>query len=188
MRHKEDNYYIDRVLSGDKASFSALVDKHKDMVFNIALNILQNREDAEEIAQDSFLKAYQSLKSFRRESRFSTWLYRIVYNAAVSRKRKHNPERAPIDDFILESYTGDEVVATTGALDEEEQLTALNEALSMLAPEDRIIIDLFYREEHGVEDISEITAYSVSNVKVKLFRIRKKLYDEMKKSSVDRGK
>ncbi|MEP7169111.1 MAG: sigma-70 family RNA polymerase sigma factor, partial [Bacteroidota bacterium] len=84
MRYEDDNFYIDKILKGDDASFESLVNKHKTMAYNIAFRILKSREDAEEIAQDSFLKAYHSLKEFKRESKFSTWLYRIIYNNSIS--------------------------------------------------------------------------------------------------------
>ena len=98
MDQKDDRYYISKVLEGDMQAFSYLVDKYKDMVFTLAFRILKNRENAEEVAQDSFVKVYQNLKKFKSKSKFSTWLYRIVYNTAISRVRvKQNPTMS-IDD------------------------------------------------------------------------------------------
>ncbi len=88
MENCNDNPLIDLVLGGDNSAFAGLVSRHKNMVFSIALKILQNREDAEEVARDSFMKAFKSLCSFEKKSKFSTWLYRIVYNAAITRTRK----------------------------------------------------------------------------------------------------
>ena len=101
MKYQNDNYYIDRVLSGDVSAYALLVSKHKNLVFSIVLKILNNREDAEEIAQDVFLKAYQSLKKFEQKSKFSTWLYRIAYNSAISRTRKKKFEFVGGDYIVL---------------------------------------------------------------------------------------
>jgi RNA polymerase sigma-70 factor (ECF subfamily) len=76
------------VLKGEQSAYTFLVEKHKNLVFSIVLKVLSSREDAEEVAQDVFLKAYQSLGSFEMKSKFSTWLYRIAYNAAISKTRK----------------------------------------------------------------------------------------------------
>ena len=88
MENKEELKIIDQVKEGDLLSFRLLVDKYKTMAYHIAIQVVRNNEDAEEIAQDAFLKAYQSIKSFKGESKFSTWFYRIVYNLAISKTRK----------------------------------------------------------------------------------------------------
>ena len=93
MEPRDDNQYIDQVIAGNTAAFAILVDRHKDLVFTIAMNITRNREDAEEVAQDSFLKAFQKLAGFRKESGFQTWLYRIAYNEAISKIRKNRIKR-----------------------------------------------------------------------------------------------
>lgn len=85
---QKDLYFIDKIIAGDTESYAIIVNRHKDMVFTIVNRILRSREDAEEIAQDVFLKAFQSLQKFKREAKFSTWLYRIAYNTAISKTRK----------------------------------------------------------------------------------------------------
>ena len=177
MKFKEDSYYIDQVLNGNTAAYSFLVEKHKSLVYSIALKILSNPDDAEEIAQDAFLKAYQSLKSFEKKSKFSTWLYRIVYNAAISKTRKKKLEYVSLDGQLVENYTEDEVMAATGKYDEQERAVLVNRALEKLSEDENLLVALFYKGENSVEEISYITGLSVSNVKVRLFRIRKKLYD-----------
>jgi RNA polymerase sigma factor (sigma-70 family) len=179
MKYQDDSFYIDRVLSGDTASFSFLVSKHKNLVFTIALKIMNNREDAEEVAQDTFLKAYQSLGSFERKSKFSTWLYRIAYNAAVSKTRKKKIEYTGIDDFVITNYSTDEIRENMNGIDESEQAVLVDRALKKLPDDDQLLISLFYREENSIDEISYITGLTVSNVKVRLHRIRKKLYEEI---------
>ncbi len=179
MKYQDDNHYIDRVLAGDASAYSALVAKHRNLVFTIAMKILENREDAEEVAQDCFVKAYQALRTFEKKSKFSTWLYRIVYNAAISRTRKKRPEFVPVDDHMIRNYSEEEVSQGIGGIDPDEQKRMIDRALSRLPGEDSLLISLFYRNDHSVEEISHITGLSMSNVKVRLHRIRKKLYDEL---------
>lgn len=179
MRFLDDNDYIVRVLSGDVSAYASLVAKHKNLVFTIVLKIVNNREDAEEISQDVFLKAYQSLSTFERKSKFSTWLYRIAYNAAISKTRKKKVEMVAIEDSVISNYSTDEINRNMHELDEDDRQIILEKALKRLPEEDNLLITLFYKNETSIDDISEITGLSVSNVKVKLHRIRKKLYEEM---------
>ena len=179
MKFQEDSHYIERVINGDVAAYSSLVEKHKNLVFSIAMKILNNREDAEEIAQDTFLKAFNSLKSFEKKSKFSTWLYRIAYNGAISRKRKKKIDVVEIDDQIMFNYSADEISTNVYKMNESEQMQLIDKALLKLPEDDNLLITLFYRSEHSIEDISYITGLTQTNVKVKLHRIRKKLYEEI---------
>lgn len=181
MHSRDDNFYIDRVLGGDASAFAALIDNHKTMAFNIALRIVKNREDAEEIAQDSFLKVHQSLREFKRESKFSTWLYRIVYNNAISRVRK---KKLNIDSYDDENYEWMEPVETTKEMErlsQNEQKKFVHDAINELTEQDAAIVTLFYMNESSVKEISEVTGLSQSHVKVKLFRARKQLHEELNK-------
>ncbi|MCX6246313.1 MAG: RNA polymerase sigma factor [Bacteroidetes bacterium] len=179
MKFQDDNETIGRVLSGDVAAYASLVTKHKSLVFSIILKVVNNREDAEEISQDVFLKAYQSLGTFERKSKFSTWLYRIAYNAAISKTRKKKVEMVPIEESVITNYSTDEVGRNMNEMDENDRQRVLEKALLRLPEEDNLLITLFYKNENSIDDISEITGLSVSNVKVRLHRIRKKLYEEM---------
>jgi RNA polymerase sigma factor (sigma-70 family) len=181
MKYQEDDHYIDRILNGDKAAYAALVAKHKNMAFSIALKIVNNREDAEEVAQDSFLKAYQALPGFGKRARFSTWFYRIVYNTAISKTRKKKFEYVAMDDHIITNYSEDEVNSRVGELEDVDQKALVDKALKRLPEDDQLLITLFYHGEKSVEDITYITGLSESNVKVKLHRIRKKLFEEVSK-------
>lgn len=179
MKYQEDSYYIERVLNGDVSSYASLVTKHKNLVFSIVLKILNSREDAEEVAQDVFLKAYQSLKNFEQKSKFSTWLYRIAYNSAISRTRKKKFEFVGLDTQIIDNYSTDEVSSNIHKLEDNDQRQILEKAMARLSDDENMLITLFYKADNSIEDISGITGLSESNVKVRLFRIRKKLYDGM---------
>lgn len=177
--HQDDIFLVQNVLAGNTASFGVLVEKHSEMAFSIAHKIIRNREDAEEIAQDAFVKAFQSLRSFKGDSKFSTWLYRIVYNAAISHTRKRQQDFVQLDERIIVEKTEDKIIDTLDTYDTDMQSELVTKAINKLPAEDSALVTLFYLKENTIEDISHITGLSMSNVKVKLFRIRKKLYDEM---------
>jgi RNA polymerase sigma factor (sigma-70 family) len=179
MKEQDDIFHVQRVLAGNTVAFAVLVEKHSDMAFTIANKIVRNREDAEEIAQDSFVKAFQSLRSFKGDSKFSTWLYRIVYNAAISHTRRKKQDFTQLDERVVSDTTEDEIFENLDTLDAELQSKLVNDAINHLPADESAIVTLFYLKENTIEDISQITGLSVSNVKVKLFRIRKKLYDEL---------
>jgi RNA polymerase sigma-70 factor (ECF subfamily) len=96
-------------LEGDSSAYAAIVDKHKEMVFTIAVKIVRNQQDAEEVAQDVFVKAFHALATFKGDAKFSTWLYRIAYNTAISATRRKKPDFTVIDDKMIDNYTTDEV-------------------------------------------------------------------------------
>ena len=177
---KQDRYYIERVLRDDINAFSYLVDRHKGMVYTIALRMLKNSEDAEELAQDTFVKAFNSLKEFKFESKFSTWLYRITYNGAISKLRKKQIEVYDVDDISLPES---EVISSYNAINEltkNEQKKYINLAIEQLKEDDSLMITMYYLSENSIEEISEVTDLTLSNVKVKLHRARKRFYDELK--------
>lgn len=177
MEQHDDSVWVNRTLAGDQQAFARLVDRHKNMVFSIALKVLRNREEAEEIAQDCFVKAYQSLRSYKGDAKFSTWLYRIVYNAAISQTRKRKQEFVEMNDHISDNMTEDEIVANLDTVSGDQQAEMLRKAIERLPSDESAIITLFYNKEMSVDDISGITGLSEANVKVKLHRIRKKLYE-----------
>lgn len=180
MGLKQDKYYIERVLRGDVNAFSYLVDKHKGMIYTIALRMLKNVEDAEELAQDTFIKAFKSLEKFKFESKFSTWLYRITYNGAISKLRKKQIEMHDVEDAVLHEHEVVSVYSAINDIKKSEQKKYINEAIENLKEDDAFLITIYYLQENTIEEICEITQLSLSNVKVKLHRARKRFYDELK--------
>jgi RNA polymerase sigma-70 factor (ECF subfamily) len=179
MSQNDDIKIIGSILEGNTANYSVLVDRYKDMVFSLILKVIRNREEAEEAAQDTFLKAFHALPGFKYEARFSTWLFRIAYNTAVSRTRKKSIITQAIDERMVENYSTDEVRENAGLIDEQQRIELMNAALKTLQKDEQMLINLFYQHQQSVEEIGMITGLSVSNVKVKLHRIRKKLYAAM---------
>lgn len=179
MNHQDDNLLIRKILDGNTAVYTVIVDRYKDLVYSVVHKILKNQEEAEETAQDTFLKAYQALPGFKQEARFSTWLFRIAYNTAISRTRKKQITTTAIDDKLIENYSTDDFRENLSQSEPEEQLNALQKAMLTLGPEDQLLVNFFYHNKLSVDEISSVTGLSEANVKVKLHRIRRKLYSEM---------
>jgi RNA polymerase sigma-70 factor (ECF subfamily) len=179
MMQHNDTQLIGRILNGDTSGYAVLVERYKDLAFTIAYRILGKREDAEEVVQDAFVKAFQNLSSFRQKAKFSTWLYRIIYNTAVSKHRQRKPgwqsiEESAIPDNAEEFIPGEE----------EERHQTLETAMMHLPEEDRILLTLYYVDESSVDDLHCILGISKSNVKIKLFRARKKLQELVTKTMI----
>lgn len=181
MNYREDSYYIKKVLSGNLPSYAILVEKHKNLAFTLALRIAKNHEDAEEIAQDAFLKAYNSLNSFKEESKFSTWLYKIVFNTAISKMRKKQMLNVSIDEGTIGNTIRDKQVNGLDNLHKKERKKIIAEAINRLKEEESVVMTLYYLNENNLKEIEEITGFSNSNIKILLHRGRKKLLFELKK-------
>jgi RNA polymerase sigma factor (sigma-70 family) len=177
MDHLSDATIIDQVMAGNQRLFARLIDRYNAMAYTLAYRILDNREDAEEVVQDSFVKAYEHLGNFRQKSKFSTWLYRIVYNTAITRTRNRRPGIQEIDGVVFQvpdTQWSDELVF---GYTPEEAGELVRKMLAFLPEEDRVIITLYYLNESGIDEIHTITGLSKTNIKVRLFRARKKLQD-----------
>lgn len=179
METRDDNHYIGLVISGETAAFTTLVNRHKDLVFTIAMNITRNREDAEEVAQDVFLNAFRKLAGFRRESSFQTWLYRIAYNESISKVRKKMIKTMDLEEERLEIIPEEDLEEDIAGLDENEQKQVIAKILDRLHETDRVIVTLFYLENQPIAEVSQVTGLGESNVKVRLHRVRKKIYLEL---------
>ena len=182
MEYLDDNHYIELVIHGETAAFATLVNRYKDLVFTIAMNITRNREDAEEVAQDAFVNAFRKLAGFRKESSFSTWLYRIAYNESISKVRKNRIKSMDLEEEILEIIPEEDLEENIAGLDENEQKLVIAAILDKLPEIDRVLITLFYLENQPVSAISAVTGLGESNVKVRLHRVRKKIYQELQEN------
>jgi RNA polymerase sigma factor (sigma-70 family) len=182
MEYKGDITYIQQVLAGNSNAYSHLVDRHKDKAFNLAFRICGNFEEAEEILQDSFLKVFRSLGSFKMKSSFATWLYRIVYNTTISHVRSKKVKVLSLEDFPADiaDFTG--MDTNNEEAEKEFRNALLNFALQKITEEERALVTLFYFDEMSTEEIEEVTGISKSNLKVKLFRARRKMYEVIEKA------
>ena len=171
-----DQEVIESVKKGNQADYSILVDRYKNKAFSLLRRMLKNKFDAEEVLQDCFLKAYNSLNSFKGDSKFSTWFYRIVYNTALtklsSKKRKINLEMSSIDEHLnLES------VYNSNNFEKEDLSVMINKLIDQLPEKHSAILNMFYMNEMTCEEVSEAMNISISNVKVLLYRSRNTLKD-----------
>ena len=165
---------IARILNGDGHAYGELVHSYQHMVYTVCHRVLRNTEDAEEAAQDSFVKAYQHLAGFSGAAKFSTWLYSIAYRTAISHQRKRRNDTSSVDDLAHHPAAG-----PYDGTERSELRMMLDQALVKLPAEDASILSLYHLEELSVEEIVTVTGLGASNVKVKLHRARKKLLDVM---------
>ncbi|KIO51004.1 RNA polymerase sigma factor [Flavobacterium hibernum] len=176
-----DQHYIDRILQGETNLFAMLVDRYKDMIFTLAIKMVKNREEAEEVAQDTFIKIYSSLIKFKGDSKFSTWIYKIAYNTCLDRLKKNKKEdlNISIDEFSAHLIkTMDNALS---ALEDKERKQTIQDCLNLLPGDENFLLTLFYFEDQSLEEIGKIMNINANNVKVKLFRSRQKLAVILKK-------
>lgn len=174
---------IEQTLAGNQFAYADLVKRHQRFVFTLALRFAKGREDAEEIAQDCFVKAYRSLASFQGQSKFSTWLYSIVYTTAMTFLRKKRLDADSIDDegtFVqVESHQS---AYDTNNAENKSRSYYLNHAIEQLLPDDATIITLFYKGEQSLEEIAQTMGIETNTVKVKLFRARQRLKEKLERN------
>jgi len=180
MQQKKEVDLIAEVLRGNTMAYADLVKLHQRFVFTLALRFAKNREDAEEIAQDCFVKAYRALGTYKHSAKFSTWLYSITYTTAMSFLRKKKLDTISIDDETSALQLGQEHSDNNANLVEQKSAHAyLNYAIELLSPEDAVLITLFYKGEQSQEEIGKVLGISENNVKVKLHRARLKLKEKL---------
>ncbi len=177
-----DTEIISKVLQREQTAFSQIVERYQNYVFSLVLRFVENREDAEEIAQDVFVKAYRSLADFRGESKFSTWLFTIARTSCISFLRKRKLDTQSLDN----ERTGIQLANRESAfradiVEQKSRHAMLNESISMLSVDDSQVLTLFYKGEQTLEEIGKIMRLDPNTVKVKLHRARQRLKDKMEK-------
>jgi len=176
-----DQVYIEAILKGDANAFAVLVDRYKDLVFTLCIRMMKHREEAEETAQDTFIKVYKSLNKFKGDSKFSTWIYRVAYNTCLDRLKKNKRQQYTVE---INEYTEHQVKTLDNALEQleaKEREQSIQNCLALLPSDDSFLLTLYYFEELSLEEIGKIVGLKPNNVKVKLFRSRKKLATILKK-------
>ena len=172
---KDEAHIIKEILHGNTTLYEYFLDRYGQQVFVLVDRIVSCQEDAEELTQDVFLKAFQQLSSFKAESSFSTWIYRIATNVAISAVRKKKNDTIRLDESVFLNLSESQV---DEALEDEseEQLQRLQRAMEQLEADERALITLYYMEERPLTEVAFILGMTEGNAKVKLHRIRKKLY------------
>ncbi len=181
MQYSQDLELIDQIKTqvekGDFSAFETLVDEYKAMVYSIGLRITRRMEEAEEAAQDTFIKVLKSLGKYNGKAKLSSWIYRIAYNTALDYLKKNKKHQ--VLDHIDEVPVADVSNDIVAGLEQKELAKSIKTCLNLLPATDALILTFFYYEDLKIEEISKIMKLSVSNVKVKLYRSRKKLHDLM---------
>ncbi|EDP69459.1 RNA polymerase ECF-type sigma factor [Flavobacteriales bacterium ALC-1] len=175
MTTNDDNILIESIENGDTKAYAQLVDRYKDLVYTLALRMLKHREEAEEVAQDTFIKVFKSLNKFKGDSKFSTWIYKVTYNTCLDRIKKN---KKYLNDVAIDEFTFNKLDTIDNALDniiKEEKSVLIKNCINKLPEDSSALLTLFYFEELSLDEISKIINVEANTVKVKLFRARKKL-------------
>ena len=177
---QNDTEIIGKVLSGDQQAYAGLVSRYQNYVFTLALRFTKNREDAEEVSQDIFIKAYRSLADFRGASKFSTWLYTIVNNTCITFLRKKKLETHSLDnEKVFEVADSQDSGLRANLVEQKSRVAMVNRAITMLGPDDAEIITLFYKGEQSLDEIAQILGLETNTAKVRLHRARTRLKEKM---------
>lgn len=175
-----DNEIISLVLSGDQQAYAGLVSRYQSYVFTLALRMVKNREDAEEVAQDAFIKAYKYLADFKGHSKFSTWLYTIVNNTGISFLRKKKLDIHSLDnEKVFEVADSQDSGMRANMIEQKSKLAMVNDAIALLSTDDAQIITLFYKAEQSLEETAQVLGIEVNAAKVRLYRARTRLKEKM---------
>ena len=181
-----DTEIIKRILQGEQALFAQLVQRYQQYVFTLVLRFTDSREDAEEISQDVFVKAYRSLADFRGESKFSTWLYTVVRTSSITFLRKKKLDTTSLDnERTFLQLENRESGFNANTMEQKSRHAMVNAAIRLLSPDDGQIITLFYKGEQSLEEIGRIMGLEPNTVKVRLHRARNRLKEKMEKHFSD---
>jgi RNA polymerase sigma-70 factor (ECF subfamily) len=177
-----DTDIIGLVLKGDANAYAALVERYQNLVFTIALRYVKSREDAEEVAQDVFVKAYRSLADFKGTAKFSTWLYTVATTTCITFLRKKRLDVQSLDNEKVFA-TADNIDGGMSAnqVEQKSRVNMVNEAIKLLSPDDAQVITLFYKGEQTLEEIAQILGKEPNTVKVQLHRARARLKEKMER-------
>ena len=182
MTTTNDQHYIEKVINGDVNSFAFLVDAYKNMVYSLAFKMTKNREEAEEISQDTFIKAFKNIKEFKGDSKFSTWLYRIAYYTSLDNIKKNKKDKHTFEINEVTFNQIQDVETTLQRIERKERAKLMDECLLQLPEDERSLLWMFYYDELSLKEIIEVTGLSESNLKVKLHRARKKMLTVVKEN------
>lgn len=170
------------VLKGNTQLYARLISRYQNLVFSIILKYTESREDAEELSQDVFVKAYRSLADFRGDAKFSTWLYTIANTTCITFVRKKKLEVHSLDnERVFEVADSQDSGFRANLVEQKSRSRMVAEAIALLSPDDAKIITLFYKGEQSLEEIGTIMGLDPNTVKVKLHRARGRLKEKMEK-------
>ncbi len=181
----DEKLRIKQIMKGNTAAFGYFVDTYKDMAVSLAFRICHNREEAEDIAQMAFVKAFRNLHTFKSSGKFSTWFYSIVYNTGISETRKAIYKTEFIDYRHTNINEEHSEFDTLNIILQKERKAMIDEALARISETEAVALTLFYLEENSIKEVAEIMSLTPANVKVKLHRGRKNLAKALRNMNVN---
>lgn len=170
---QNENDIIQQVLEGNTVAFEYFVNTYQDMAITIAFRICKNKQDAEDIAQSAFVKAYLNLSTFQKKSKFSSWFYRIVYHSALTFINQNKLPESELEVNEVKHYHS--TLSTEAFVHQNELKLSIDSIVEKLPKEDALIITLYYLEEMSIKEIASVLSWTLSNVKIRLHRARKTL-------------
>jgi RNA polymerase sigma-70 factor, ECF subfamily len=177
-----DAELVERYLAGDTAAFDEIMVRYERQIYRICYRFVENREDAMDLAQEVFIKAFEHLATFRRESSLKTWLYRIAMNHCINHVKKHSQEFVEVTE-----YTGSVNSRVQDQLEDREQREHFRRLVKLLPPKQKAILEMRINEQLSYEEIAKISGRSISTIKASVFfaleKLRKLVKDpELKKN------
>jgi RNA polymerase sigma factor (sigma-70 family) len=157
-----------------------LVDAYKRLAYSIALKILKDEDEAQDVAQEGFIKAYQQIHQFEGKSKFSTWLYTIVYRTAIAKRRETRIKTSELSKNMRENFAPDYTTPQLAQLQSDDIQRSIRVAIDRLPESEGLLVVLYYINENSIREIQQITGLSGANIKIKLFRARKKLERDLR--------
>jgi len=180
MTKLSDQHFINQIIGGNTNAFSILVDRYKDLIFSLALKMVKNREEAEEVAQDTFIKVFNSLDKFKGDSKFSTWIYKVAYNTCLDRMKRNKKEEGNINIDDFSEHLIKTMENALSKMIDEERKKSIQDCLNLLPSDEGFLLTLFYFEDQSLDEIAKIMNITANNAKVKLYRSRQKLASILK--------
>jgi RNA polymerase sigma-70 factor (ECF subfamily) len=183
MTNKTDENYIELTLKGDANAFAFLVEKYKSMVFTLAVKIVKSKEEAEEVSQDAFIKAFKNIESYKNEVAFGAWLKRIVINQSIDRLKKNKLELVSINEEIYKMPVYDEDWQVESTISVESIVDGINS----LKEKYRLVLTLYLLEGYDHQEISEVLNITAVTSRTNLLRGKKILREQLKTNSYATG-
>jgi len=190
-----DEELIARVLAGDEASYGTLVIRYRDYVYTIAVRIVGSEEDAEDVAQEAFVRAHRALPRFRGDSKFSSWLYRIATNRALTHLKKRRRRAVTVDiesgshvEAVISDDGRSEEMSPELRVRDEEFRCAVRAAVLELPEQYRVVVTLFYLEERSYKEVAATLGIPMGTLKTHLHRARALLRDILTKHHLESGR
>ena len=168
-----DSIYLNKVLDGDKEAFRYFIKEYQQMGYSIAISMVKSHQDAEDVTQNAFVRAYKCLRSFKRTSKFSSWFYKIVVNESLKHIKKYQGDRRYSEITNQHKELESDFRNAVDEIDLSEKKIAIKKALDRMKPKEALVLKLYYLHEQSHLELMDSTGWTQSNVKVLLHRARK---------------